>query len=90
MDSKEKRPRQTVFNNYLGHNQLMNIYTTNNNKQQLNFDFRFADMRLVCDECASPLRLYGENFIETYTNDKANVLRCLCDLHADEMGVRND
>ncbi len=41
----------------------------------------------VCDECARPLHLYGENFIETYTNGKANVLRCLCDLHADEMEV---
>lgn len=39
----------------------------------------------VCDECARPLHLYGENFIETYTNGKANILRCLCDLHADEM-----
>ena len=41
----------------------------------------------VCDECARPLNLYGENFIETYTNGKANILRCLCDLHADEMEV---
>jgi hypothetical protein len=41
----------------------------------------------VCDECARPLRLYGENFIETYTNGKVNILRCLCDLHADEMEV---
>ncbi len=41
----------------------------------------------VCDECARPLSLYGENFIETYTNGTANILRCLCDLHADEMGV---
>ncbi len=37
-----------------------------------------------CDECALPLRLYGENFIESYTNDKANPLRCLCDLHAED------
>ncbi len=43
--------------------------------------------RFVCDECARPLHLYGENFIESYTNGKVNVLRCLCDLHADEMGV---
>ncbi len=42
----------------------------------------------VCDECARPLHLYGENFVETYTNGKANVLRCLCDLHADEMEVK--
>ncbi len=38
----------------------------------------------VCDECARPLHLYGENFIETYINGEANILRCLCDLHADE------
>ena len=44
-------------------------------------------MAFVCDECACPLHLYGENFIETYTNGKANILRCLCDLHADEMEV---
>ncbi len=49
--------------------------------------FRFAGMRLVCDECAAPLHLYGENFIETYTKGKVNILRCLCDIHADEMGV---
>jgi len=41
----------------------------------------------VCDECALPLRLYGQNFIETYTGGKVNVLRCLCDLHAAEMEV---
>ena len=42
----------------------------------------------VCDECARPLHLYGENFIETYTNGKANTLRCLCDLHAEELEVK--
>ena len=41
----------------------------------------------VCDECCRPLHLYGENFIETYTNGKVNTLRCLCDIHADEMEV---
>jgi len=44
-------------------------------------------MAFVCDECSRPLHLYGENFIETYTGGKANILRCLCDLHADEMEV---
>ncbi len=44
-------------------------------------------MAFVCDECARPLHLYGENLIETYTDGKANILRCLCDLHADEMEV---
>ncbi len=50
--------------------------------------FRFTDLRLVCDECAAPLWLYGENFIETYTNGRANLLKCLCDLCAAEfLGV---
>ncbi len=44
----------------------------------------------ACDECALPLHLYGENYIETYTNGKVNILRALCDLHAEEMGVRHD
>ncbi len=41
----------------------------------------------VCDECALPLKLYGSNYIESYTNGRANILRCLCDLHADEWEV---
>ena len=41
----------------------------------------------VCDECSAPLHLYGANFIETYTNGKVNILRCLCDLHAQELGL---
>ncbi len=48
----------------------------------------YRGFNFVCDECARPLHLYGENFIETYTNGKVNVLRCLCDLHADEMEVK--
>ncbi len=55
--------------------------------KEIQIDFRFAGQRLVCDECARPLHLYGENFVETYTGGKVNVLRCLCDLHAEEMGV---
>ncbi len=47
--------------------------------------FRFAGMRLVCDECSAPLHLYGEHFVESYTNGDANILRCLCDLHAEEL-----
>ncbi len=50
--------------------------------------FEFAGQRIVCDECAAPLHLYGENFIESYINGRANVLRCLCDLHADELEVK--
>lgn len=50
--------------------------------------FCFSGLRLVCDECAAPLHLYGENFIESYTEGRANSLRCLCDLHADELGVK--
>jgi hypothetical protein len=47
----------------------------------------FLGLAFVCDECARPLHLYGENFIETYTNGNVNVLRCLCDLHAAELEV---
>ncbi len=70
---------------------------SNNNSNQLKFqvnpldnpatetnNFQFADMRLVCDECCLPIHLYGENFIETYTDGKVNTLRVLCDLHAEE------
>ncbi len=53
--------------------------------------FNYAEntlkMQVVCDECAVPLQLYGQNFIESYTVGKANLLRCLCDIHADEMEV---
>ncbi len=56
----------------------------NNTPTQNNFQF---NSRFVCDECARPLCFYGENFIETYTNGKVNILRCLCDIHADEMEV---
>jgi hypothetical protein len=48
--------------------------------------FCFAGMRLVCDECCLPLYLFGENFIESYTNGRANLLQCLCDTHAAERG----
>ncbi len=41
----------------------------------------------VCDECCVPLHLGGENFIESYANGRANILRCLCDSHAEEFGL---
>jgi hypothetical protein len=47
----------------------------------------FTMTNFVCDVCALPLSLYGANFIETYSNGRVNILRCLCDLHADEMEV---
>jgi hypothetical protein len=47
----------------------------------------FHGLRLVCDECARPLHLYGQNFIEGYTDGRANILRCLCDVHAAELEV---
>ncbi len=53
--------------------------TSNQNKFQFNLN------SFVCDECCLPMRLYGENFIESYTNGHANTLRCLCDLHAAEL-----
>lgn len=48
--------------------------------------FCFIGMRIVCDECALPLSLYGGNFIESYSKGRANILRCLCDIHAAERG----
>ncbi len=69
-------------------------------KQQLNLNLKGCDFQSItygqskvshtttfaCDECALPLHLYGENYIETYTDGKVNVLRVLCDLHAEEFG----
>ena len=49
--------------------------------------FCFIGMRLVCDECSLPLKIYGENYIESYINGRANLLRCLCDLHAAELDL---
>jgi hypothetical protein len=40
----------------------------------------------ACDECSLPLQLYGENYIETYTDGQANPLRCFCNTHAEEFG----
>jgi len=65
---------------------LMNNNSLYQNKLQHNSSLP-ERKAFVCDECARPLHLYGENFIETYTNGKANILRCLCDLHANEMEV---
>ncbi len=48
--------------------------------------FCFIGMRLVCGECSLPLKLYGENFNDSYTDDVANPLQYLCDLHAAERG----
>jgi hypothetical protein len=47
--------------------------------------FQFDGTSLFCDECSLPLWLYGANFIESYSNGYANTLRCLCDLHAEEL-----
>ncbi len=52
--------------------------------QPTNVSVTFGGLRLVCDECASPLHLYGANFFDTYTNGTANILRCLCDICAAE------
>jgi hypothetical protein len=58
-----------------------------NPETTINFNFRFDGFSLFCDECSSPLWLYGANFIESYSNGYANTLRCLCDLHAEELGL---
>ncbi len=69
--------------------------------QQLNLNLKVCDFQyktcaqsklshtisFACDECSLPLQLYGENYIETYTAGKVNVLRALCDLHAEETEV---
>jgi hypothetical protein len=67
--TKENQPKESRI--------TMNNNKSNQNKFQLNSS--------VCDECCLPMRLYGENFIESYTNGHANTLRCLCDLHAAEL-----
>jgi hypothetical protein len=41
----------------------------------------------ICDECALPLRLYGEAFIESCGNGRGGILRSLCDSHAAESEV---
>ncbi len=50
-------------------------------------NFKFRGLRLVCDECALPLHLYGENFFDSYNNGRANILRVLCDLCALNHGL---
>ncbi len=49
-------------------------------------DYFFNVVQIPCDECCRPLRLYGENFIESYTAGQANPLRALCDRHAPVWG----
>jgi hypothetical protein len=43
-------------------------------------------LSFACDECSLPLQIYGENYIETYTDGQANPLRCFCNTHAEEFG----
>jgi hypothetical protein len=70
-------------------NHPITLKSVSQNKRNLqrNFDFRFDEMHLVCDECCAPLWLAGANFIESHTNGRANVMRALCDLHAEEFGL---
>ncbi len=60
---------------------MKNLNTTNEKTQQLKLPGCF----LVCDVCERPLHIYGENFIDAYTNGKAVVRRCLCNDHAAEL-----
>ncbi len=75
----------------------MNYSTTNQNKYQQKSpsatgetfnppQFRFTLKHIICDECARPLRLYGENFNDSNTNGSANPPLGLCDTHAAERG----
>jgi hypothetical protein len=75
---------QQVFN-FGGLPKLTTTTATGQNADEL--PFRFTGLRLVCDECAAPLWLYGENFIDSYTDGRANILRCLCDLCADALDL---
>ncbi len=78
LDKKSKEP-----------NQLLNL-----NSKVLDFQYKnnvqskFSPhiTAFVCDECSIPLHLGGENFIESYSNGRANILRCLCDTHARAFG----
>ncbi len=66
-------------------NQPPRITTTVFDGQNSTVPF-FEMTSFVCDECCLPLWLYGANFIESYTIGRANILRCLCDNHAEAFG----
>jgi hypothetical protein len=72
--NEENQPKESRF--------TMENCTPHHPKTQLDFVFHH-----VCDECSLPLRLYGENFIESYSNGKANSLRVLCDIHAEGLDL---
>lgn len=40
---------------------------------------------IVCRECCLPLHIYGKMFIESYLDERAELLPSLCDLHLAEM-----
>ncbi len=46
--------------------------------------FRFTGVPLACDECALPLYLYGENYVESHTGGRAYLRKALCNSHAAE------
>ncbi len=46
--------------------------------------FRFTGAPLACDECALPLRIYGENYIESHADGRAYLLKAFCNSHAEE------
>lgn len=65
------------------------VTTTSFGGQKADDPFCFTGMRLTCDECCLPLYLYGVNYIESHSNGRSYLLKCLCDSHADEfLGVQ--
>jgi hypothetical protein len=79
--------KQLVFN--LG-NQPARITTTVFDGQDADGPtFRFTGVGLACDECNLPLRIYGENYVESHTDGRSSLLKALCDSHAAEfLGVQ--
>ncbi len=87
---KNYTPNQNNFQHKTRRELLVRVRRT---RRSLRKAFKLTDVpslkmtAFVCDECAAPLHLYGENFIDSYTDGQANILRCLCDLCAEEFGL---
>ncbi len=83
MTNIPQKPKKLQLNSNFG-NQTPQITASRAGENAGVPSFCFIGMRLVCDECSLPLKLYGENHHDTYTNDAANPLLSLCDICAAE------
>ncbi len=57
------------------------------NLQQIIAAFDAQNIHYRNETNGAPLWLAGENFIDSYSDGRANILRCLCDIHAAELGL---